>query len=182
MYDELLLEMEDSFEKTVDHLKKDLTRMRTGRANLSILDGIKVIYYGSPTPLNNVASLNIADPKLISIKPYDKTLIPAIEKAIISADLGLNPNNDGNIIRLPIPPLSGERRKDLVKLVKKQGEDAKVAVRNQRRTYNDKVKSDKSIPEDDQKRLVKKIQDLTNDYVKVISDTISSKEKEILEI
>jgi len=182
MIDEILEDLLDGFGKTIETLKKDLGKMRTGRANVAILDGIKVIYYGSPTPLNQVAALSVPDARLIVVKPYDKALLPAIEKAIIAADVGITPGNDGEIIRLPVPPLSGERRKDLSKSVRKQGEDTKVALRNQRRDANAMLKELEGMPEDAVERALKRVQDLTDQHVKVVDGEVEKKEKEILEM
>ena len=140
MVDEILEECEDGMKKAIEAFKRDLSRVRTGRANLSMLDGIKVDYYGTPTPVNQVASLNVADARLITIKPWEKNMIPVIEKAIRSSDLGLNPVADSELVRLPIPPLTQERRKELVKQIKKMTEDARVAVRAARRDANDMLK------------------------------------------
>jgi ribosome recycling factor len=153
-------------------------------ANLSLLDGIKVDYYGTPTPLNQVASLNVADARLITIKPWEKNMIPVIEKAIRSSDLGLNPVADSELCRLPIPPLTQERRKELVKQIKKMTEDARVAVRGARRDANDMLKEaekDGDVTEDAAKGGTKKIQDLTDKYVAMVDDVSAKKEKEILD-
>lgn len=168
------------FEKTLASLQRELSRMRTGRANLAILDGIRVEYYGSPTPLSQVASLSTPDPRLIVIKAWDKSLLPAIEKALLAADLGLTPQNDGNVIRLPIPPLTMERRKELAKLVKKAGENAKIAVRNIRRDFKEKLE-DLELPEDDLHRAYKKLQELTDEYVRKVDAAVEKKQEEILE-
>ncbi len=182
MINEITQDLESGYKKTVESLKRDLMKMRTGRANVAILDGIKVIYYGSPTPLNQVAALSVPDPRLIVVKPYDKSLLGALEKAIIAADVGITPSNDGEIIRLPVPALSGERRKELSKMVKKQGEDAKIALRNQRRDANELLKELTDLPEDDVERGLKKVQELTDHYVKVIDTEVERKEKEVLEV
>lgn len=182
MINEIIEDLEQGYQKTVESLKRDLTKMRTGRANVAILDGIKVIYYGSPTPLNQVAALSVPDPRLIVIKPYDKALLAALEKAIIAADVGITPSNDGELIRLPVPPLSGERRRELSKHVKKQGEDAKIALRNQRRDANELLKALEDLPEDDVDRGLKKVQDLTDGFVKAIDAEVERKEKEVLEV
>src|SRR5687768_3043975 len=170
--------------RAIEAFQRDLSRVRTGRANLSLLDGIKVDYYGTPTPLNQVASLNVADARLITIKPWEKTMIPVIEKAIRSSDLGLNPVADSELVRLPIPPLTQERRKELVKQIKKMTEDARVAVRGARRDANEMVKEaekDGDVTEDDAKTTTKKIQDLTDKYIAQVDDVGGKKEKEILE-
>ncbi len=185
MVDDVLSDTEDGMKKAVESFKRELAKVRTGRANLSLLDGVKVEYYGTPTPLNQVATLNIADARLITVKPWEKNLIPVVEKAIRTSDLGLNPIADSELIRLPIPPLTQERRKELVKLIKKMTEDARVAVRAARRDGNDMLKDaekEKEISEDDSKLGQKKIQELTNQYIANVDDISANKEKEILEI
>ena len=184
MVDDILKDTEDGMKRAIEAFQRDLSRVRTGRANLSLLDGIKVDYYGTPTPLNQVASLNVADARLITIKPWEKNMIPVIEKAIRASDLGLNPVADSELCRLPIPPLTQERRKELVKQIKKMTEDARVAVRGARRDANDMLKEaekDGDVTEDAAKTGTKKIQDLTDKYVAMVDDVSAKKEKEILE-
>ena len=181
MMEDLFTEATQNFEKGLAAFKKELSRLRTGRANLAILDGVKVEYYGSPTPLAQIASVNISDPRLITIKPWDKALISAIEKAILAADVGITPSSDGILVRLPIPPLTVERRKDLAKQVSKMAEAARVAVRNNRRDYKTTLDEDESIPEDEQHKLVKKLQDLTDSYIAKVDTVAAEKEKEIME-
>jgi ribosome recycling factor len=184
MINELLSELESDFNRVLDALRRDLLKIRTGRANLGLLDGIRVEFYGTMSPLNQVGTLKVPDPRLITIQPWDKALIPTIEKSIAASDLGLNPSNDGMLIRIPIPPLTGERRKELVKVVKRNGEDAKVAARNERRGTNDMVKTLKKegeISEDDMHRSLDKVQKLTDEYVAQIDVILGDKEKEILE-
>ena len=171
--------------KALEAFKRDLGKVRTGRASLSLLDDVRVDYYGTPTPLNQVGTLAVPEPRLITIQPWEKNLIPEIEKAILKADLGLNPASDGQLIRLVFPPLTEERRKDMVKQVKRMGEDAKVSVRNARRDANDtlkKLEKDKDISEDDLKRGEKEVQDVTDDYVSRIDQVIADKEKDLMEI
>ncbi len=185
MLDEVLSETEDGMKKAIEAYQRDLARIRTGRANLSLLDGVKVDYYGSPTPLNQVASLNVAEARLITVKPWDKGMIPAIEKAIRASDLGINPVADSELIRLPIPPLTQERRKEMVKQIKKITEDARVAIRGARRDGNELLKDaekNKEISEDDSKAGQKKIQELTDAYIAQADDIGAKKEKEILEV
>ena len=182
MLDEIYQDAEGSMAKCVENFQRELSRLRTGRANLNMLDGIRVSYYGTLTPLNQVAALNVADPRLITLKPWDKGLLTEIEKAIVSSSLGITPNNDGEIIRLPIPPLTGERRKELVKQLKRQTEDARVVVRNVRRDANALVKDTDSVSEDEQHRSLKQIQDLTDKVIKEIDGIGEDKEKEILEV
>jgi ribosome recycling factor len=171
--------------KAIEAFQRELAKVRTGRANLGLLDGVKIDYYGTMTPLNQVASLNVADARLITIKPWEKNMIPVIEKAIRSSDLGLNPVADSELIRLPIPALTQERRKELVKLIKKMTEDARVAVRAARRDANDMLKGfqkDGEISEDDAKNGQKKVQDLTDAFVNKVEDIGDKKEKELMEI
>jgi len=182
MLDEIYGDAEGSMAKCVESFQRELGRLRTGRANLNMLDGIRVSYYGTLTPLNQVAALNVADPRLITLKPWDKGLLTEIEKAIVSSSLGITPNNDGEIIRLPIPPLTGERRKELVKQLKRQTEDARVIVRNVRRDANALVKDTDSVSEDEQHRSLKQIQDLTDKVITQIDGIGEDKEKEILEV
>jgi len=159
--------------------------VRTGRANVAILDGLRVDYYGTPTPLNQVASVNAPDPRLITIKPWERSLIPEIEKVIRSSQLGLNPSSDGEIVRLPMPPLTEERRRDLVKMVKKMAEESKVGLRNARRDANEMLKEflkDKDITEDEEKAGLKKVQEATDAAVTKVDDLVAKKEKEIMEI
>lgn len=172
----------DSMAKVIETLQRDLSRTRTGRANLSILDGIRVDYYGTSTPLNQVAALTVVDPRMISIKPWDKSLIAIIEKSIIASDLGLNPNSDGEMLRLPIPPLTQERRMELAKGVRKQGEDAKISIRNIRRDAKTLLDALEGISEDDVTRAHKAVQDTTDEHVKKVDEVISKKEKEITDI
>ncbi len=172
-------------EKCVADMQQNLATIRTGRASVSILDHIQANYYGTPTPLNQMASLSAPDPTLIVIQPWDPSTIPAIEKAILTSDLGLNPTNDGKVIRLPIPPLTQDRRKQLAKSVAHIGEQHKVAVRQVRHEANDQFKSflkDKKISEDEEKDALKKVQDMTNAHIEKIEELQKKKEAEILEI
>ncbi len=185
MVDDILADTEEGMTKAIDAFKRELTKVRTGRANLSLLDGVKVDYYGTPTPVNQVATLNVADARLITVKPWEKNMIPVIEKAIRASDLGLNPVADSELVRLPIPPLTQERRKELVKLIKKMTEDARVAVRAARRDANDLLKNlekDKDVSEDESKAGQKSIQELTDRYVAQVDEIAASKETEIMEI
>jgi ribosome recycling factor len=175
----------EAMEKSIRSLRHELQRIRTGRANTALLDGIQIDYYGTPTPLNQLANLNTPDPRLIVVSPYDKGSLQAIEKAIQASDLGLTPSNDGKLIRIPIPALTEERRRDLVKQVKKHGEHHKLGVREARREALSMLKeleSDGSLPADEKRRADKKVQDLTDDYVKKIDDASAQKEKEILQV
>jgi ribosome recycling factor len=184
MSEKLVSETKDHMEKTIQALHKDLSRVRTGRASLSLLDGIKVDYYGTLTPLNQVATLSIPESRLIAIQPWDTTVIPEIEKAILKSELGLNPMNDGKIVRITIPNLSEERRKELVKVVRKIVEEAKVTLRNHRRTTNEQLKEmkkDKGLSEDDYFKRHDEIQKLTDNYIALCDKITGDKEKEILE-
>ena len=172
-------------EKAITDLQHEMAAIRTGRATLGILDHIRVDYYGTPTPLNQVANLHVPEPSLITIQPWDVSQIGAIEKAIRISDLGLNPANDGKMIRLPIPPLTEERRKEIVKKLHAGAEHHRVSVRNIRRDGNEAVKKllkDKKITEDDDKRAHDEIQKMTNGYMGKIDAAVKTKEKEILEI
>ena len=183
---DIIKEFETAALAAVDGLKGALARIRTGRANLSVLDDVRVEYYGTRSPLNQVATLSVVDARLITVKPYDRSLLQDIDKVLrASSDLGLSPQNDGEKILLPIPPLTEERRREFSKLAKGKGEDAKVSIRNGRRIANENVKAmekDGEIPEDDAKKALEKIQTLTDKYVKSVDDTVAKKEKEILEI
>ncbi|MFI5223922.1 MAG: ribosome recycling factor [Nitrospirales bacterium] len=172
-------------EKAVEDLRRELATIRTGRASISILDSIQVDYYGVPTPINQVAQLGTPDATLITVQPYDVSLVGPVEKAIRASDLGLNPSNDGRLIRIPIPPLTEERRKTLAKHVHKVLEDHRTAVRNIRRDGNDHLKKmlkDKTIPEDDEKKGLDEIQKLTDDFIKKLEDVAKSKETEIMKV
>lgn len=183
---EVLKELESNNQKAMEALVAALARIRTGRANLSMLDSIRVEYYGSKSPLNQVATLTVVDPKLITIKPYDKSLLQEIDKVLRAAsDLGISPQNDGEKVLLPIPPLTEERRREFTKVARSKGEDAKIAVRNGRRDANEMLKmleKDGELPEDDAKKALEKVQVLTDKYVKQVEDTIAKKEKEIMEV
>jgi ribosome recycling factor len=170
-------------QKTIDTLKKDLSRIRTGRASPALLDGLTVDYYGSPMPINQVANISIPDARLIVIQPWEKSMISPIEKVIQASELGLNPQSDGNLLRLPIPPLSEERRAELFKTCKKTGEESKVAIRNVRRDANEKLKKaekDKLVTQDEAKKGNDEIQKLTDKYIKLVDETLIAKEKEIM--
>jgi ribosome recycling factor len=184
MIDSIYEETRESMSKSMASLKNEFNKVRTGRASLSLLDSIRVDYYGTLTPLNQTASLSVPESRLIMIQPWDVSIIKEIEKAILKSDLGLTPSNDGKIIRISIPPLTEERRKELVKVVNKMSEDHKVAVRNIRRDSNDLIKSlkkDSEISEDDAFRAQDQIQKITDEHIKLIDDIYQEKEKEILE-
>jgi ribosome recycling factor len=172
-------------DKTCDDLKKEFARVRTGRANPAILDGIKVDYYGAPTPLNGVANINVADPRLIIVKPWDKKMLQTIEKALREANIGINPMNDGDIIRLPIPQLTEERRKEIVKQCKTKGEDHKIAIRNERRDANEMLKEyekDGEITEDDLKKGTERVQKEVDAGCAKVDEIVAKKEKEVMEV
>ncbi|MBT3224891.1 MAG: ribosome recycling factor [Deltaproteobacteria bacterium] len=183
--EEHLKELERKMDKAIDVLEKEFQKVRTGRANPAILDSIQVDYYGTPTQLNQVGNISVPDPQLIVITPWEKKMLSDIEKAIQKSDLGLTPQNDGNIIRLPIPPLTEDRRKDLVKQIKKLGENAKIPIRNVRREGNEtfkKMEKNKEISQDDQKQNMAKVQTLTDDHIKLVDDMMVIKEKELMEV
>src|SRR6516165_8459146 len=172
-------------DKAIDDIRKELSSIRTGRASISILDNIQVDYYGVPTPINQVAQLGTPDPTLVTVQPYDVSLVGPIEKSIRASDLGLNPSNDGRLIRIPIPPLTEERRKTLAKHVHKVLEDHRTAVRNVRRDVNDHLKKmlkDKAISEDEEKRALEEIQKITDDHIRKLEEVAKKKEQEILTV
>lgn len=185
MIDQIKREAEDKMKKVIEACKRDFGTIRTGRARPSLLENIKVDYYGAMTPLNQMAQVSAPEPRLLTIKPWDRTVINAIEKAILKSDLGLNPNSDGEIIRLNIPQLTEERRKELVKVCKKKAEDERVAIRNIRRDANEEAKLYKEegeIAEDDMYKGLDEIQKLTDEYIKKIDQLLSEKEAEIMEV
>jgi len=172
-------------EKVLSDLQHEMASIRTGRASVGLLEGIKVDYYGTPTPLNQLAALHVPEPSLITVQPWDVSQIGAIEKAIRASDLGLNPNNDGRIIRVPVPPLTEERRKEIVKHLHAVAEEHKVAARNIRRDANENLKKllkDKLISEDDERRALDEVQKLTDSYISKIEQMAKAKEKEIMEL
>tara|TARA_B100001750_G_C15441251_1_gene563711 strand:- start:280 stop:834 length:555 start_codon:yes stop_codon:yes gene_type:complete len=183
MEQEIYSETKNRMEKTIEHYKKELSSIRTGRASGDILNPIKVDYYGSPTPLNNIANITTPEAQLILVQPFDPTSLELIEKAIADSDLGLTPNNDGNSIRLNIPSLTEDRRKDLVKQVHKIIEDGKVVIRNIRRDSNEqfkKMEKSHDLSEDNLKRALDNIQELTNKYIEILSQVQANKEQELL--
>jgi len=185
MIKEILKDTDGKMHKAVEHVRNELIRIRTGKATTTLLDGIKVDYYGTLTPLNQVGNLSTPDIHTISVQVWDKSAMPAVEKAILNSNLGLNPINDGNLIRIPIPTLNEERRHELVKLVKKYAEDGKVAVRNVRRDEIEKLKKaekEEHFSEDDRKHAETEVQKLTDKHIKDIDSLITQKEKEIMEV
>ena len=182
---EIISREEARMDKTIESLKHEFANVRTGRAHTSLLDSVMVDYYGAPTPVNQVANVSAPDPRMILIAPWDKTMIGAIEKAILTSDLGLNPNNDGDSIRLAIPQLTEDRRKELVKVVSKKAEDAKVAIRNIRRDANDAIKKGekaKTITEDVSKDGQDQVQKLTDKKIKLIDELRDTKEKDVMSV
>ncbi|MBP9673918.1 MAG: ribosome recycling factor [Bacteriovoracaceae bacterium] len=185
MFDKIKVELEQSMDKAIKALQYELTKVRTGRASPAILDGIKIDYYGTETPLKQVGQISTPEARLLQIQPFDKTQIATIEKAILAANLGVTPSNDGNLIRIPFPALTEDKRKSLVKDVKKLGEDAKVAIRNLRRDSNEKVKNsekEKLMTEDESKKNQQKIQESTDLFIKKVDEIITAKEKELLTV
>lgn len=183
MSKQVLKHCEESMTKRIDSLDRDLKKVRTGRASVAIFDNVKVDYYGNPTPINQVASLSTPDPRSIVISPFEKKLIGEIERSIQMANLGLQPTNDGNIIRIPVPPLTEERRKEIAKGIKKTGEEAKVSIRKVRQDTNSslkKLEKDKEISEDESKTYQKDVQDITNKFIKIIDEKVAKKESEVL--
>lgn len=171
-------------QKALDHLDRELGKIRAGKANPKMLEGIMVEYYGTMTPLQQVASVNTPDPRTIAVQPWEKGMIGPIEKAIMNANLGLNPDNNGDIVRINVPPLTEERRQSLVKQVKKEGEDARISIRNARRDANDDLKKLKKdgLPEDLEKDAEDQVQKLTDQFVKNVDDMLSKKEKDIMTV
>ncbi len=185
MVKDILKGSTDKMDKAVEHVRHEFIKIRTGKATTSLLDGIKVDYYGTMTPLNQLGNISTPDYHTITIQAWDKSAVPLIEKAILAANLGLNPANDGTLIRIPIPPLNEERRKDIVKLIKKFGEEGRVAIRNIRREsieHLKKTEKDEHISEDERKHAETDVQKVTDKHIKDIDDLISMKEKEIMEV
>jgi ribosome recycling factor len=182
---EIKKDADERMGKSVENIQHEFAKIRTGRASTALLDGVKVSYYGTPTPLSQAATVSVPEPRLLQIQPWDRSMIPEIEKAILKSDLGLTPSNDGTFIRIPIPQLSEERRKDLVKLVKKFAEDGRIAIRNIRRDANDhlrKMEKGHEISEDELSVVLDEIQELTNKYIKDIDEVLVHKEQEIMEV
>ena len=183
--DDILKDLHDRIQKTLDQLRHDLTAVRTGRASLHLLDGVKVDYYGTSTPLNQVATLSVPEARLILVKPWEKSMIPVIEKAIRDANLGVNPMSDKDLVRVPVPALTEERRREIVKQVKHKGEEHKIAVRNERRDAKELIevaKKDGDISEDEAKKALDKMQKETDDGVKKIDEVVAAKEKEVMQV
>ena len=185
MVEDILKDAESRMGKSVDSLKTELTKIRTGRAHPSLLDQVSVDYYGSETPINQVANVTVEDSRTLAVAPWEKQMVPVVEKAIINSGLGLNPATAGNLIRIPMPPLTEERRRELVKVVKGEGENAKIAVRNIRRDANSDFKDmlkEKDISEDESRDAEDSVQKLTDKFVAAVDDVIAVKEKELMEI
>ncbi len=185
MLDETLEDLGESIEKAHESLRRDLAKIRAGRANPAILDGLRVDYYGSPTPLKQLASMSVPEPRMIVLKPFDRSQMQVIEKAIREAQLGLNPSNDGEIIRIPMPPLTEERRKDLVKVARKSGEECKVAIRKARHDAKDMVdtlQKTGDVGEDDADRARKELEDLVKAGTAKVDEIVGKKETDILEV
>ncbi len=184
MVKDILKEFEKKMKVSQDHFRKELSKLRTGRANINLFEDIKVDYYGSLTPVNQVATLGVPDPTLITVQPWDPSLLEILDKAIRSADLGLNPLNDGKLLKVPIPPLDEERRKEMAKRIRRMLEEEKTALRNMRRESKEEIEEfekEKLITEDDKFHGLEKLQELLDDYVKRIEEIAAAKEKEILE-
>ncbi len=185
MVEDTLSQLDNDIAVAQTALKQQLSKLRTGRANITLLDGVRVNYYGVPTPLTQVANLAAADPRMITVKPWDRSLISEIEKAILNTDIGIMPQNDGELIRLPLPILTEERRRDLVKQAKQKVEEAKIGMRNHRRDANEMLKElekDKEISQDELKKALEKVQEHIDKGSAKLEEIFSSKEKEILEI
>jgi len=185
MLSETLEDLNESIEKATDALRRELAKIRTGRANPDILDSIRVDYYGTPTPLKQMATIAVPEPRLITVKPFDRSTIGAIEKAIIVGDLGLNPSNDGELIRIPLPPLTEERRKELVKVARKVGEDAKVAIRRARHDAKDMIdafEKDGDVGADEAERSRKELEEIVKNASARVDQIVAEKEKDILVI
>jgi ribosome recycling factor len=183
--DEVLKHLSENIKKNVEALKTALSKVRTGRASAAMLDPVKVNYYGTPTPLSQCAAIAVPEPRLITVKPWDKSILKDIEKAIHEANLGLTPSNDGEIIRLPVPALTEQRRKEIARQVRATGEEFKVGIRNERREANEKLKQllkDKVITEDESKRATEKVQKETDAGIAQIDEVVARKEKEVLEV
>jgi len=185
MIDEILKDAENRMKKSVESLKAELAKVRTGRAHPSLLEHITVDYYGSETPLSQVASIGVEDARTLTVTPWEKPMVQAVEKAIMKSDLGLNPNSAGTVIRIPMPQLTEERRKDLVKVVRHEGENGKVAIRNIRRDANSDFKSlqkEKEISEDDERKAQEQVQKLTDKYVSEIDEILKAKEEDLMKV
>ena len=185
MIDDILKDAKTRMSKSAESLENELSRMRTGRAHPSLLENVKVDYYGAESPLSQVANINTEDARMLTVTPWEQSMVPAVEKAIINADLGLNPNTAGTVIRVPVPPMTEERRKDMVKMVRGEAENARVAVRNIRRDANGDLKElekEKEISKDDLKRSEESVQKLTDAAIKAIDEVLAKKETDLMEV
>lgn len=185
MLEDVIKELREGIDKAIEALRRDLAKVRTGRANAAMLDGIRVDYYGVPTPIVQMATVSVPEPRLITVKPWEKNQVKAVEKAIRESDLGLNPQVDADLIRLPIPPLTEERRREMVKLTKKNGEDCKVAIRKHRRDANemiDALEKDGEVSGDEADRSKKKVDDVVAEGTRQVDAVIAAKEKDILDV
>lgn len=185
MKDTIFKDMKDNMEKTIANLHQELGSLRTGRASTTILDKVKVDCYGTATPVNQLATLSVPDSRLIVIQPWDVSILPSIEKAIMASELGLTPTNDGKVIRINLPILTEERRKELVKTAKKMTEDTRISIRNARRDANDELKKlekEKTLSQDELKKAQTQVQEITNKYIKNVEEILSHKEKDIMEV
>jgi len=183
--DDVVKDLHNRITRTLEAFRQDLLSIRTGRASLHLLDGVKVDYYGTLTPLNQVATLAVADARLITVKPWEKNMIPVIEKAIRDANLGVNPMSDKDLVRVPVPPLTEERRKEIVKQVKHKGEEHKIAVRNERRDAKELLEvaeKDGDVSQDESKKALEKVQKETDDGVKKVDEMVAAKEKEVMQV
>ena len=182
---EIIKDTKSRMDKAIEDFKHKLTTVRTGRASISLLDGVTVEYYGTPTPLNQVATINAPEASLLTVQPFDPSLVNEIDKAIRASDLGFNPSNDGKLVRVPIPPLTEERRKQMVKVTHEMGEEHRTSIRNVRRDANDRLKKalkDKTISEDDEKRSLEEVQKLTDQAIAKVAELLDHKEKEIMKV
>ncbi|MDJ0955953.1 MAG: ribosome recycling factor [Arenicellales bacterium] len=182
---EIIKDAESRMKKSVEAIREEMAKIRTGRASTALLDHLKIDYYGNPTPLNQVATVSVSDARTLAVTPWDKSVIPSVEKAILESDLGLNPSTAGEVIRIPIPPLTEERRVEMTKLVKAEGENGKVAIRNIRRDANHHLKEllkNKEIAEDEEKKALDETQKLTDQYVEQLDKIVAEKESEIMEV
>jgi ribosome recycling factor len=185
MIKDILKELEQRMKVSSEHFRKDLSKLRTGRANISIFEDIKVEYYGTLTPINQVATIGVPDATLMTVQPWDPSLLEALDKAIRAADLGLNPINDGKVLKVPIPPLDEERRREIVKRIKKMAEEEKTALRNMRREskeFIEELENEKEISEDDKFKGLDQLQEITDEYIKRIEEIAAAKEKEIMQV
>ncbi len=185
MLDKIIHETEDKMKKAIEFTRQELSKLRTGKASIALLDDIRIDYYGQKLPIAQTASVSTPDAHLITVQPWDKSIIHEIEKAILAANVGMTPANDGTVIRLPVPPLTEERRKELVKVAKKFAEDGRITIRNIRRDSNEhlkKAEKDEHVSEDERKRGEAEVQKLTDKYIKQLDDILSGKEKEIMEV